>query len=417
MSIENLKESRYRPPNLLSIFVMSSEAKSKPVATPALTFKTSTFGNIFYWSLILLTAPSWASAITYQTYDYHLLVTLIIGIIAFFLSVFAIPRCRNTHIRSRLFGRDLNKGEDPETAVQVPETMGLESSAIMIACVIIIAAFSEVRNILYPAIISISLTTFLGFADDVLNIPWRVKIFIPFFSVLPLVLNYDGSTTIYFHGFLSPIKSLFNVEYIDVGIFYYLYIFCLFVFCTHSINIYAGINGLEAGQSLIVACFLLFHSICYWGSEPGSKAAAILLIPFIATTYGLLYFNWFPSRVFVGDTFTLTAGAVIASAGVLGHFAEMTLLFMLPQLINFAVSLPQLIGFIPCPRHRLPVLNKKTGKLEGKTINWNLVNLWLLIFGPKTEERLCIELLIFQIICCLAAFGVRYLYNTDIFGV
>lgn len=158
-------------------------------------------------------------------------------------------------------------------------------------------------------------------------------------------------------------------------------------------------------------CRCLFHSLSYWSSEPGSRVAAAILVPFIATTYALLFFNWYPSKVFVGDTFTLTAGAIIATAGIMGHFAEMTLLFMIPQVINFVMSLPQILGFVPCARHRLPVLNKKTGKLEGQKQHWNLINWWLILFGPKTESRLCIELVIFQIVCCCGAYVIKYFYQ------
>ena len=34
----------------------------------------------------------------------------------------------------------------------------------------------------------------------------------------------------------------------------------LAVFCTNAINIYAGINGLEAGQSLVIASAALTHN-------------------------------------------------------------------------------------------------------------------------------------------------------------
>lgn len=57
-------------------------------------------------------------------------------------------------------------------------------------------------------------------------------------------------------------------------------------------------------------------------------------------------------QVFVGDTFTYFAGMSIAVAGILGHFSETLLLFLLPQVINFIYSLPQLFGFVFCPRHR-----------------------------------------------------------------
>lgn len=40
----------------------------------------------------------------------------------------------------------------------------------------------------------------------------------------------------------------------------------LAVFCTNAINIYAGINGIEAGQSLVIACsVIIFNVIEYNG--------------------------------------------------------------------------------------------------------------------------------------------------------
>lgn len=326
----------------------------------------------------------------------------------------------NHHVKRNLYGVDLNKidksaenYEDIKSKQpKVPETLGFESSFVYLLALITSSFLSGISKInLYPAIISIAITTILGFADDIFDIPWRYKMWIPILTSVPMVLNYDGSTTICFHGFLSPLKTIFAGECLDIGIFYHVYMALLTVFCTHSINIYAGINGLEAGQSFVVACFLLFHSLYYWATDPQAQAASVVLIPFIFTTYALLYYNWYPSKVFVGDTFTLTAGAALAASGILGHFAEMTLLFMLPQLINFVYSLPQLVGIVPCPRHRLPRFNAQTGKLEGIKSNMNLVNLWLILFGPKTEGRLCIELLFFQIYCGLMAYILRCFYN------
>ena len=36
-------------------------------------------------------------------------------------------------------------------------------------------------------------------------------------------------------------------------------------------------------------------------------------------------------QVFVGDTYTYFAGMTLAVAGILGHYAETLLLFMIPQ--------------------------------------------------------------------------------------
>jgi UDP-N-acetylglucosamine--dolichyl-phosphate N-acetylglucosaminephosphotransferase len=54
----------------------------------------------------------------------------------------------------------------------------------------------------------------------------------------------------------------------------------------------------------------------------------------------LLKHNSFPSRVFVGDTFCYFAGMTFAVVGIMGHFSKTMLLFFIPQILNFLLSLP-----------------------------------------------------------------------------
>lgn len=135
-----------------------------------------------------------------------------------------------------------------------------------------------------------------------------------------------------------------------------------------------------------------------------------LILPFIGVTLGLLRYNFYPSRVFVGDTFTMFSGMKLAVAGIMGHFSKTLLLFFIPQIVNFLMSLPQILGLfgLVCPRHRLPRLNPSTGKLEGQKSNHNVVNYALIIFGPMHERTLCIFLLCIQALCCAFAFFIRY---------
>ena len=44
------------------------------------------------------------------------------------------------------------------------------------------------------------------------------------------------------------------------GILYYIYMGMMAVFCTNAINILAGVNGLEAGQTLIIALTVTFYN-------------------------------------------------------------------------------------------------------------------------------------------------------------
>jgi len=197
------------------------------------------------------------------------------------------------------------------------------------------------------------------------------------------------------------------------GFLYHAVMAFLAVFCTNSINIYAGVNGLEVGQSLVIGCSILVHNtiqfLYFQETDPSMSLLSIFLIlPFIATSSALLYYNWYPSRVFVGDTYTYFAGMALAVVGITGHFSKTLMLFFVPQLLNFVVSIPQLIGIIPCPRHRLPRLNKTTQKLECITSHWTLLNLTLYILGPLSELHLCYVMMLFQVLCCSFGFFIRY---------
>ena len=76
---------------------------------------------------------------------------------------------------------------------------------------------------------------------------------------------------------------------------------CLTVFCINSINIYAGVNGLEVDQSIVVAASSAIYSyICLINASSDNsidtQAATTSLIcslVFIAVSYALQKFNKF----------------------------------------------------------------------------------------------------------------------------
>jgi UDP-N-acetylglucosamine--dolichyl-phosphate N-acetylglucosaminephosphotransferase len=132
-----------------------------------------------------------------------------------------------------------------------------------------------------------------------------------------------------------------------------------------------------------------------------------LLAPLLGAGYALWRYNRFPSRVFVGDSFTYFAGMTLAVAGISGTYSKTLLLFFFPQLLNFIISLPQLFGIIECPRHRVPRWNPKTNLLENSR-NLTVLNAILAVTGPLHERTLTRVVIGFQVACCAAAFVVRY---------
>ena len=297
--------------------------------------------------------------------------SVVISTLAFLCTFKCIPT-----INTSLSGKDLAK----PNGGKIPEGLGIISGGItIVSCVLL----GIPNNLLFP----MTAALLLGFMDDVIDIPWRMKLLLPAIASLPM--EYDR-TTIDING-----------VFIDLNILYPFFAALLCVYCSNAINILAGINGIEVGQSIVIAiAFICVNSY-----------TLPMMLPFITTSLALLYYNWYPARVFVGDSFTLFAGMFFGIAG-LYYYLNYTLFWMLlPQTFNFCYSLPQLFKFEPCPRHRLPKYNPETDMLSpshcnGK-MNKTLLNLILKIMGPMHEKKLASIIIILQVLSCSFAYYLR----------
>nr|CAG4643268.1 EOG090X07N9 [Ilyocryptus agilis] len=303
------------------------------------------------------------------------------------------------------------------------------------------------------ATISLSVITLLGIGDDLFDIRWRHKFFIPAFASIPLLVVYFvdfGVTSIVVPIPLQPYLG----ELVNVGGFYYLYMAGVAIFSPNSINILAGINGIEVAQSIVIALLLATNDCLYLLTpaypHPATDShlfSLYFLLPFLGVSFALLWQNWYPAKVFVGDTYCYFAGMVFVVVSILGHFSKTLILLLVPQIFNFVYSAPQLFGLVPCPRHRLPRFNARTGLLEPsvtpwteerqpkapiawglklldklkllrvtldeegrfvETSNFTILNLWLVWRGPLREDRLAKEITAMQTVLGLFGLFVRH---------
>ena len=77
------------------------------------------------------------------------------------------------------------------------------------------------------------------------------------FSIL-ILDNYDGDFKIHFG---PQIEKILGFESLNLGIIFIIYLVLLSIFCVNSINIYAGISGLETGQAIIIALSLAVENL------------------------------------------------------------------------------------------------------------------------------------------------------------
>ncbi|XP_049537318.1 UDP-N-acetylglucosamine--dolichyl-phosphate N-acetylglucosaminephosphotransferase [Anopheles darlingi] len=390
-----------------------------------------------------------------------LLVNGAISVGAYFAGRSLIPKMKPMFINANLYGIDMNKKSKPK----IPEAFGVVTGCVFLVSLFLFIPVPFLRNFstnvagnfphdkfveFVAAMLSICCMILLGFADDVLNLRWRDKLYLPTVASLPLLMVYYtnfNSTTVLLPKLVHPLLG----QSLDIGVLYYVFMGMLAVFCTNAINILAGINGLEVCQSLIIAGSIVTFNVLEILSGNHSDAhefSLYIMLPYIGATLALWQYNRYPSEVFVGDTFNYLSGMTFAVVGILGHFSKTVLLFFIPQVLNFLYSVPQLFRFIPCPRHRMPKHDPETDLLHisrtqfrvselnvigrfcyhvfrhlrlircelstedgGQTVtcnNFTIINFAILLTGPIREDRLNRLLVGFQLICALFAFTIRY---------
>jgi len=318
-------------------------------------------------------------------------ILLIISTLSALLCLIAIPEVGKLLVKAGLAGRDCHR---PANTDKLPEGTGVAVGFTFVIALTIFVPFLFVTETTWSsdqigdlamflsALLSITSMCFLGFADNVLDLRWRHKLILPTIASLPVLLVYyvqQGSTFVLLPDVLRNIVFPNSPSLaVDFGFFYYIFLSMLSVFGTNAINILAGLNGLEVGQSIVLCSGMIIntliqmnrHEWTHWKLNNETVFALYIMVPFLLCSISLWVFNKYPAQVFVGDTYCYLAGTVLAVAGILGHCSKTLVLLMVPQVINFVYSIPQLFKLIPCPRHRLPAYVEKTDCVNVSFTEW-----------------------------------------------
>ncbi len=96
---------------------------------------------------------------------------------------------------------------------------------------------------------------------------------------------------------------------LELGAFYYVFAFLLIVGFVNAVNLTDGIDGLASSVTLVVGIFLAavaFHT--------KNDSLALVGACTIGATAGFLVYNFYPARVFMGDTGSLFLGGLVVGS-------------------------------------------------------------------------------------------------------
>lgn len=235
-----------------------------------------------------------------------------------------IPRLK----RAGITGKNMNSEKQEE----IPEMGGLVMMAGFsggIIFTIFIKTFyrlwPEVSLVILLACLSTVLTvSLIGIFDDLISVRQIIKAFMPIFSALPLIAI-EISTTKMKIPFLGRI---------DFGIFYPLILIPLGITgATNAFNMLAGFNGLEVGLGLV--CMI---SVSIIALVTGSTAALAISLSSLGVLFATIYYNWYPSKILIGDIGTLGIGTILAVCVIVGDFETAGVILIIPFIIDFLIK-------------------------------------------------------------------------------
>jgi UDP-N-acetylglucosamine--dolichyl-phosphate N-acetylglucosaminephosphotransferase len=171
---------------------------------------------------------------------------------------------------------------------------------------------------------TVLIVVIIGVFDDLISIRQWIKAIIPVFAALPLMALKEG---------YSMMRIPF-VGMIDFGIFYPLVLVPLGITgAANAVNMLAGFNGLEVGMGVVAVGALAVIAYLI-----GQTTALIILLAALGALIAALYYNWYPAKVLVGDVGTLTIGAVIASAVIIGNYETAGAIIIIPYVVDFLIK-------------------------------------------------------------------------------
>ena len=123
-----------------------------------------------------------------------------------------------------------------------------------------------------------------------------------------------GGSLLLMRLFVNPSTDLyipvFQIE-LHLGFFYYVIALILITGVVNSVNLGDGIDGLASAQSAIIAAFFALIS---FSALPASDALGPALASglCIGGVLGFLMYNFYPARIFMGDTGSLFLGGFLS---------------------------------------------------------------------------------------------------------
>jgi UDP-GlcNAc:undecaprenyl-phosphate/decaprenyl-phosphate GlcNAc-1-phosphate transferase len=128
-------------------------------------------------------------------------------------------------------------------------------------------------------------------------------------AIIKLSCQFIAGATLYFSGYQLHMVSLpFTESVFNPGVGDFLLTVVLVAAIINAVNMLDGLDGLAAGSAFIMCAFFCFTKI-----SQGAAGAVAPPVIIMGIALAFLRFNFYPARVFMGDTGSMFLGLMLAS--------------------------------------------------------------------------------------------------------
>ena len=282
------------------------------------------------------------------------LLTLLISFVLSFISCALITRYLIPKLKSLKMGQKiLDIGPRWHKGKEGTPTMG---GIAMIITLVLVTVFALVAGLISPSLRSVSSRVALVFGYAMLNgltgiIDDRVKLLkkqnegltapqkyaLQFVcaALFLLGMRLTGNIDTTLHIPFTKISA-------DLGIFYYLIAMLLLTGVVNAVNLTDGIDGLAASNTLLVG---VFFSVMAFTARLGGADLALLGGTLAGVCGGFLVYNFYPAKIFMGDTGSLFLGGLVVGGAFMLGSPLTVILFGLVYIIETASVILQVASF------------------------------------------------------------------------
>ncbi|MFX1518654.1 MAG: hypothetical protein ACFFCD_01835 [Promethearchaeota archaeon] len=308
-------------------------------------------------------------------------------IVAFVFTLLITPYINKQLARRGYTSRDVHKSD---VLSNIPTFGGIAPVIAVFVSLLIPIIFFDLLNViqLIAIVFTISLIALIGIFDDLKAIKQLQKTIFCALASIPLYfVLHDTKLTLPFLGT------------VDIGFLFLILIAFTVVVSSNLTNMLAGFNGLETGLGIIISVALAAIL-----TISGRLSFLTLLIPFIGALIGFIFYNWYPSKTFPGDTLTLTIGTVLACVALVSQLTFYLVILFIPHIIDFFMK-----ATVRFQGRKLygDTKIRTDGTLEPP--KYPAVAHMLLKFNPMTEKQLVKFLILIEIIFALIAISLALL--------